>query len=202
MQGGAAMKTRLLKSLAWLVTIVASSHAYAQTELSGVELYEIFPRADYSRPAKIISEMPAWEAWRAARDEDSAELVGYVFLTKLAGTAAHQSLLIGLTPAQTIAGIKIRGGSSLHEEFVAQFVGKSVTTTFQIAREPADLLFLPAKIKAEAGRLELAESIVKEIEDLAKLLVVSDKLNLTFMGTPKVLHQNFSAFCKKQIHAE
>lgn len=196
------MKTRVLKSLAWVVTTVASSHAYAQIELSDVELHEIFPRADFSRPTKMISEIPAWEAWRAARDEDSAELVGYVFLTKLADTGVHQSLLIGLTPAQTIAGLKIRGSSSLHEEFVAQFVGKSVAAAFEIAREPADLLFVPAKIKAEAGRIELAERIVKEIRDLAKLLSVPGKLNLIFKRTPKFLQENISALSKKHIHAE
>jgi hypothetical protein len=174
------MRTILLPAILWLVLAAASAQAQARQKLTEQECYQIFPRADACRAAQMPDGKIYWEAWHTGYDDDADELLGYVFLRPMTHEGSEMKLLVGVTTQGTIAKVRIRGTKAIDDEFLAQFEGKSLRSEFQIAKTLEDLLVVPAKIKAQAGKPELSESIVSEIKAISDLA-----LNATGLGMVK-----------------
>jgi hypothetical protein len=136
------MRSKMLIAFAWQVFASAFAHGQARQGMAYQDYAQIFPRADYIRATPAAGNTPAWEAWRVARDEDPAELAGYLFLIPVFDGGTERSLLIGVTQKLVIAGMKLDGKIELHEEFVSQFAGKRLNAKFEIAKTQTCCTFL------------------------------------------------------------
>jgi hypothetical protein len=165
------MKTFLIAAL---LACAATAHAQPADQ----ERSQIFPRSDYCRQTGALDGGYFCEAWRTGHDEDPDELVGYVFLKTIDYGGTKMRVLVGVFPNGEISKVMVNGPEAIDQEFLKQFEGKNLRSSFEIARTLDDLLFVPAKIKAMAGKTELSQTIAETVAKLMKLAGSSQKLSL------------------------
>lgn len=166
------MKTFLLAALLGFV----ATASWADAQLSDQERLQIFSKADYCRQTGAHDGGYICEAWRAGRDGESDKLLGYVLVKTLNYHRTEMRVLVGVSLSGEISKVMVNGTESIDQEFLAQFEGKNKRSSFEIARTPEDLLFVPAKIKAISGKAEICEEIAKTVSALVKSSLESNKL--------------------------
>ena len=171
------MKTTMFVAALWLALAASSAQAQARQTLSDQECLQIFPRADACQAGNRLNGKMYWEAWNTGYNDDADKLLGYIFLAPFTGEGSELELVVGVTTQGTISKVKLRGVAGVSEEFFAQFEGKSLRFEFEIAKTLEDLLFVPAKIKAQAGKHQLCEIIVMELRALSGLAMKSPSLS-------------------------
>ncbi len=166
------MKTLLLATL--LGYVATASLADAQP--TDQERSQIFPKADFCWLTGALNEDYFCEARRIGYDGEPDKFVGYVLLRTLDYRSMKMRVLIGIGPDGKISKLVANGPEAINQEFLAQFEGKSLPSSFEIAKAPEDLLFVPAKIKAISGKVEICEQIADAVSALMKSALNSPKL--------------------------
>jgi len=150
------------------VTKTTGVPALSWPALTMQECVRLFPRADTFQPLAIRENRYVWKVWHLGLDDDLDEFLGNLVLGRVEADTEAIETLVGIDRAGSITKVDVRGPAAISEEFLAQFEGKSALSSFSIARTPEDLLFVPAKIKAMAGRLEISEKIASEVLESLK----------------------------------
>jgi len=166
------MKTFLIATL--LGYAVTASWVDAQP--TDQERSQIFPKADYCRQTGVLNRDYFCEARRTGYDGEPDKLIGYVLVRKLDYCGIEMRVLVGIGLDGEISKVLVKGPEAIEQEFLAQFEGKSLRSNFEIAKAPEDLLFVPAKIKAISGKVEICEEIAKTVSALMKSALHSPKL--------------------------
>ena len=161
-----------------LILGLTASMSAAKTPpgLTQQDCWSIFPNATaFERTETLASGVLYAKALRGEPGETSEtpdQFLGYVFLKSLQHEGGAIDVLVGTTHAGAIVRIRVKG-IVIEEEFLAQFQGKTSRDTFEIARVPEDLLFVPVKIKALKTNPALSESIVHRVKEI---LLAADKV--------------------------
>jgi hypothetical protein len=71
---------------------------------------------------------------------------------------------VGINEHGKISRVTIKGLEAVNGEFLAQFEGRTFGHSFDIARTPEELSFVPAKLKAIAGNIPLSEHIAEGVK--------------------------------------
>jgi len=166
------MKLILLSTFLGYVATASWADAQPTTQ----ERLQIFPKSDYCRQTGAFNGDYFCEAWRSGYDENPDEFAGYVFLKTIDSANAEMRVLVGVFPNGEIAKVVVNGPEAIDDEFLEQFEGKSLRSSFEIAKTLDDLLFVPAKIKAISGKVEISEEIAKTVSALIKSALDSPKL--------------------------
>ena len=87
-----------------------------------------------------------------------------VFIKPITHEGKEMHLLVGVDEHSKISRVKIKGVDAVNGELLAQFEGRTFDHSFDIARTPEDLLFVPAKLKAITGNIPLSEHIAKSVK--------------------------------------
>jgi len=161
--------------LATLLGFVATA-SRANAQLNDQERSQIFSKADYCRQNGALDRGYICEAWRAGRDGESDKLLGYVLIKTFDYHNTEMRVLVGVSLNGEISKVIVNGTESIDQEFLAQFEGRSQRSSFEIAKSPEDLLFVPAKIKAISGKVGICEEIAKTVSALVKSAFSSNKL--------------------------
>jgi hypothetical protein len=149
-----------------LLSLLAATLASAQapTTLTREDCALIFPQTDFCQVLRDSEGAIYGEAWYKGLVEDTDEFFGYVFVKPLAHEGKEMRLLVGINEHGKITRVKIKGMEAGNGEFLAQFEGRTFGHSFEIARTPDDLLFLPAKLKAIGGNIPLSEQIAEGVK--------------------------------------
>jgi hypothetical protein len=150
---------------AFLVLTMSALTIQAQTskELTDKECWEIFPRANIYQAQQAGDGSLYREVWHGGHEDETDELLGYVFLKALKNREKELELLIGIDDDGKIAKVKVRGKEAIDEQFLSQFKGRNLQSGFEIAGTPDDLLHVPAKLKAVKSDFQLSENIAKAV---------------------------------------
>lgn len=154
-----------------LILGLSASMSVAKTpaRLTQADCRLIFPGSNSSEKITSTESGVLWtEAWEHGAWGPSEEFLGYVFLKPLQHEGKTIGVLVGITNTGVIASVKVKGLDGVDEEFLAQFRGKSLQNDFDLARTPADLLFMPAKIRAMQENVALSESILLGLKEIAR----------------------------------
>jgi hypothetical protein len=149
-----------------LLSLLAATmvNAQAPTKLTREDCALIFPQTDFCQTLRDSEGAIYGEAWYKGLVEDTDEFLGYVFVKPFAHEGKEMQLLVGINEHGKISRVKIKGLDAINGEFLAQFEGRTFDHSFEIARTPEDLLFVPAKLKAIAGNIPLSEHIAEGVK--------------------------------------
>lgn len=146
------MKRSMIFAMLWLALSFLPGQAQTRQPLTEKECWELFPRANRYHIEQQKDGTFFCEAWHSGHEEDADELLGYVFLKTVTHHDTQKEFLIGVAPNATIAKIKWRKSEAAEDEFLAQFKGKSLSSNFEMAKTPEDLLPVPAKLNLEKSK--------------------------------------------------
>lgn len=104
------------------------------------------------------------QAWHQGHDYGEDEFLGLISFSTLEMEGNSVQLLVGVKPSGSIAKVIANATDAVDTEFLTQFEGKDLKASFEIVRTPEDLMFVPKKIKAMRGKLEMSEIIAKEVQ--------------------------------------
>ncbi|GEM_PF-6230072 len=154
-------------TFAMLLFALATSAVQAQQQqmISESQCRNLFPTADDYQIWQTPDGMHYGEAWRG-RGEDPRLLLGYVFQRTLSLPDKETMLIIGVDTRGRIVEVKTEKPTAATEEFLAQFQGRSLAASFEVAKTAEDLLYLPGKIKAMKDNLAMSESIAKTVHEV------------------------------------
>lgn len=169
------MKHHIAFAMLLFVLAASSVQAQKQQRISESQCRNIFPSADDYQIWHTSDGARYCEAWRG-RGEDPRELLGYVFLRPLPLPDKETSLVIGVDTSGRIVKMMIEKSAAATEEFLAQFEGRNLTASFEMAKTAEDLLCLPGKIKAIKDNLDMSERIAKTVHET--LLAANNSLAL------------------------
>ncbi|MDZ7288931.1 MAG: hypothetical protein ONB44_03915 [candidate division KSB1 bacterium] len=159
------MKKKNLHRLLLLLLLVATmASAQIPTTLTHEDCSLIFPRTDFCRILRDAEGAVYGEAWYRGLVEDADEFLGYVFTKPLVHEGKAMNLLVGIDKNGRISRVKIKGLNAVNDEFLVQFEGKTFDHSFEMARTPEELLFVPAKLRAIAGNLLLSDHIATGVK--------------------------------------
>jgi hypothetical protein len=167
------------KLLVALILGYVATASLAVAQPSDQEQLQIFPKADYCRQTVALNGDSFCEAWRTGYDEDPDELIGYVLLKTLSHHGAEMRVLVGIGLNGVISKVLVKGPEAIDQEFLAQFEGKNARSNFEIVKTIDDLLFVPSKLKAITGKMEICEDIAKTVAELIKSASNSPKLTFS-----------------------
>lgn len=160
------MKCYIICMIFSLLFAVSSLQAQKQPKISKSQCRQVFPSASDYLNRQMPDETLYCEAWDYAYGNEESKLLGYVFLRTLPLSGKETELVIGVDTKGRIVNMKINEPMAGAEEFLAQFVGKSLNTSFEVAKSVEDLLYLPDKIKAIKDNIELSECIAKTAHEV------------------------------------
>lgn len=169
------MKHKMALTMLAFALAISSVQAQKQKNVSESQCRKIFLSADDYQNRRMPDGMPYCEVY-SDRDDDPRVLLGYVFLKTLALPEKETGLLIGVDANGRIVKVETTEPTAVAEEFLAQFVGRSMNASFEVAKTAEDLLYLPSKIKAIKDSLEMSESIAKTVHEM--LLSANNSLAL------------------------
>lgn len=158
------MKHHFAFAMLALVLTASSVQAQQQQTISESQCRNIFPSADEYQIWQTADGTRYGEAWRG-RGEDPRMLLGYIFQRTLSLPDKGTKLIIGVDARGRIVEVKTEKPTAATEEFLAQFEGRSLTESFEVAKTADDLLYLPGKIKALKDNAELSERIAKTVNE-------------------------------------
>ena len=149
-----------------LVFIAGASFAQAQQKLTWRDCAQVFIWTNEVANARVMDDRLCGEAWHT-ETEDEDEFLGYVFLSKIKDDDKEIQLIVGVNKKGAVSKVRVKNNNNgVDDEFLAQFDGKNSNANFQIARIGADILFVPAMIKAMRNKVKLSEKIAKEVESI------------------------------------
>jgi hypothetical protein len=159
------MKSKNLRR-ALLLSLFAATivNAQAPVNLTREDCAMIFPQTDFCQIMRNAEGAVYGEAWYKGLVEDADEFFGYVFVKPITHEGKEMQMLVGINEHRKISRVKIKGMEAVNGEFLAQFEGRTFDHSFEIARTPEDLLFLPAKLKAIAGNIPLSEHVAEGVK--------------------------------------
>jgi len=157
------MKNSIVAAMLWLALLPISGPAQTRQPLTEKDCWEIFPRANSYQAQQTSDGSPYREIWHGGHEDETDELLGYVFLKTLKNQEKELVLLVGIDDDGKIARVKVRGKEAIDEQFLSQFKGRSLNSDFEIARTAEELLHTPMKLKALKGDLQFSENIAKTI---------------------------------------
>ncbi len=140
-----------------------STNAGPDSRLSLTECRKLFVWADHCSWQTELDGVVYATVW----DDESFPL-GYAFKNILSLVKSEASLLVGVDEDGRIAKVWL-SGVQLAPQFFAQFKGRGLEDSFELVRTPADLLFVPAKIKPVEKHVEVCEIIAKEVKGILQL---------------------------------
>ncbi len=143
---------------------VTMANAQAPTKLTIEDCALIFPQTDFCQILRDSDGAVYGEAWHKGLVEDTDEFFGYVFIKPITHEGKEMQMLVGINERGKISRVKIKGMEAINGEFLAQFEGRTFAHSFEIARTPEELLFVPAKLKAVAGNIPLSEHIAEGVK--------------------------------------
>jgi hypothetical protein len=158
------MKCKIAVAMLAFALAASSVQAQKQKNVSEAQCRNIFPAADDYQNRRTPDGTAYCEVY-SDRDDDPRVLLGYVFLKTLSLPDKETELLIGVDTNGKILKVNIRETTAALGEFLAQFEGKSMNTSFEVAKTAEDLLYLPSKIKALKDNLAMSESIAKAVHE-------------------------------------
>jgi hypothetical protein len=168
----------LLSTLAAFGLLLMAGGAIAQepTTLTFKEARHLFLWADTFKPLKEINETTkVAEVWNT---DDADELLGWAVVKTMTFDAAQFSLLIGIRKKDgAISKVIVKGMDDLPNDFLAQFEGRKLHDSFEIARTSEDVIYLPRKIKPIRDRVKLSEEMAKTVEEALSSLSSAVKMN-------------------------
>lgn len=107
----------------------------------------------YGAPiAKAGGRIAYYEARRRiypVNDGRSVFLKGNIFLIREAGESGPLKVSVSVLNGR-VKRLLVEGDPAVSEEFLSQFIGRSLEHSFEIAKEPSDLLTVPAKVRPMA----------------------------------------------------
>jgi transcriptional regulator of nitric oxide reductase len=159
------MKYKMALAILALMLAVSSVQAQKQKNISESQCRNIFPSADDYQNRRTADGTPYCEVYWD-RDDDPRVLLGYVFLKTLTLPDKATELLIGVDTNGKIVKVHTKEPTAAIGEFLAQFEGKSMNTSFEVAKTAEELLYLPSKIKALKDNLAMSESIAKTVHEV------------------------------------
>ena len=166
---------------AFFVLTMSALMIQAQTskKLTDKECWEIFPRANIYQAQQAGDGSLYREAWHGGHEDETDELLGYVFLKALKNQENEIELLVGVDADGKISKVKARRKETIDEQFLSQFKGRSLNSNFEIARTPDEFLHVPAKLKAINGDFQLSENIARTVhgtlQSAARLLKLGNE---------------------------
>lgn len=156
-----------------LILLMLPVFVYAQTgkpqPVSDKDCAAVFSRCEAGKYTRTLEGAVYCEAWNLGIAPGDESLLGYVLRKPLPLAGADAYLLVGVERDGTISKVSARNAEQLHEEFLAQFEGKSLSDSWEIARTPEDLLHVPAMLKAVRGRAELSAAVVNEVKTVLEM---------------------------------
>ncbi len=165
-----------LTVLAILISVLSPVTASAQTidKLTYRECNMVFPWADDIQFLQTKGGDSYCTAWfrGLGGGEDVPEFFGYVFVRDIFVEGEQIKLLVGLKPDGRIAKLKVFGAYPVSTEFLSEFKGRSLTDGVEIASGHEDLLYIPSKIRAIHGEVELSRKISAAVKQV--LISASD----------------------------
>jgi hypothetical protein len=158
------MKSNIAVTTLALLLAVSSVQAQKQQTISESQCRQIFMSADDYQNRRTSDGMPYCEVY-SDRDDDPRMLLGYVFLKTLALADKETALLIGVDTYGKIVKVNTTEPTAIAEEFLAQFEGKNLTSSFEVVKTAEDLMHVPSKIKAIRDNVEMSERIAKTVHE-------------------------------------
>lgn len=158
------------RMIAIMLTLGLSASMATAKMPSGLTLqdcWSIFPNA--SAFEKAMTSEPDVLCAKILQVEPPDQILGYVSHRTLQHEGRTIDVLVGVTNTGAVSAVRVKG-LSVEEEFLAQFNGKTSRDSFELARAPEDLLFIPAKIKAMKENLALSESIAQGVKEIVMSL--------------------------------
>lgn len=153
-----------------LVAVVLSIEffgcAASQTQLTEKECASVFPWADDCAQFKDSNGRLYFEAWYRGYGDDPDQFLGYIFLRTFPYKKNSIKILAGISSSGKISNIVPLETSVINREFLSQFIGKSLRDSFEIAKTPDDLLFVPSKIKPMRENIPLSEKIANVVKEI------------------------------------
>ena len=147
------------------VSLLACVHAgLAQERLTRQDYLKVFSSADASGTSAVIDGMPYCEIWSNGFAPGEEHLLGYVFLRSVQVEGKQLHLLVGINENGAISKVAARDPEMVEDEFLAQFDGRTVNSSFECARTLEDLRFVPAMLKAMRGKQGASDLIAEEIQ--------------------------------------
>lgn len=159
------MKSNMVAAILSLALAISSVQAQKQQTISALQCRKIFLSSDDYQNRRMPDGSPYCEVYWD-RDDDPRELLGYVFLKTLPLQDKETELLIGVDTKGKIVKVKIKEATAATEEFLAQFAGRDLNASFEVAKSAEDLLYLPSKIKALKDNLELSERVAGAVHEV------------------------------------
>lgn len=143
------------------------SFAQAPAKLAQADYRSIFPRANSSEAIRTLASGVQWtEVWEHGSWGPAEEFLGYIFVKSQQYEGGKIDVLVGLTKAGIISNVQIKGSDNVREEFLMQFLGKTLQDNFDLAQTTEDLLFLPAKIKPMQGHTALSANLAQGVKEI------------------------------------
>lgn len=141
--------------------------AWAQKVLTWKEGRLVFPWTNSVTNTAIENGLRSAEAWHLDNEEGDAFL-GYVYSKNLAVDRDTVRLYIGIDATGNVRKVVSLQSKDIRglQEFLEQFNGRSADSNFKIVQTAADLLTVPAPVKAIHGKEKLSYEIAREIEAL------------------------------------
>jgi hypothetical protein len=139
---------------------------WAQHKLTQRECALVFQRAEACKAVRIAGGKLIGEAWDLGNAPGEEKLLGYVALSPFQLDGKETRLCMGVDTAGAIAKIVIEGAGYIEVQFLAQFEGRKLGDSFEIAQRVDDLLFIPVMIKAMKGKIETSTAIAAAVEDM------------------------------------
>ena len=159
---------RILSTMLILGVTATISAAQTPAGLTRQDCKSLFPGANSSEAARTLASGVRYaEAWEHGAWGPPEEFLGYIFIKSMQHEGKTIDVLVGMTSAGVISKVSVKGIAGVAEEFLAQFHGKTLQNSFDLARTPEDLLVVPAKIRAQQGNLALSESITQGVKEIA-----------------------------------
>ncbi len=159
------MKHKMVLMLLALVLAASSVQAQKQQKISDAQCRKIFLASDDYQNRRTPEGTPYCEVYWD-RDDDPRELLGYVFLKTMSLQEKEVELLIGVDLKGKIVKVNVKEPAVVSDEFLAQFVGRSLSASFEVAKAAEDLLYLPSKLKGNKDNLEISESIAQTVHSV------------------------------------
>ncbi len=146
--------------------LFAATMTPAQQALTKQKCALVFPDADACTNVRVSGDQLLGEVWDRGYAPGEEKFLGHVILRTVTIEGKASDLLVGITAAGVITKVALENAPDLAPEFLAQFNGKKAGDEFALARQPEDLLYVPAMIKAMKGKLELSETIARTIQEM------------------------------------
>jgi len=158
-----------------LLLMAGSAIGQSPTNLTFKETRQLFQWADMFKPLKDIDQTTkSAEVWDT---DDADELLGWAVLKTLPFEGSEFSLLIGVKKEGAISKVIVGGLDDIPGDFLAQFEGRKLSDSFEIAKTSEDVVYLPRKVRPIRDRVQISEEIAKGVEETLSLLSTSLKMS-------------------------